>query len=114
MKIIITDTFLKDYNKLVKTTSVEHLIAAIKSIKNIEGIYLQRPLVKLKIKLINLHIRLVGRYVDTKLVFVPILVFKKSDKNRGENISFESISDILENKMIKIDNDLHTKKYEVY
>jgi hypothetical protein len=59
MKIIITKTFLKDYEKVLNKNKLEKVIYKIKQKLEQDLIYLKRPFLKVKFNIENISIRLV-------------------------------------------------------
>ncbi len=114
MKIIITKTFLKDYKKICKNLDIEIFTKNILSIQNLEKMYLKRPILKLKIKISNIHIRLACKYIEDRLLLFPILIYKKSDKNYWNNLVWENVEEIINQQLIKIESDLQKWNYNVY
>jgi hypothetical protein len=59
MKIILTKTFLKDYEKVLNKNKIEKVISKIKQKLEQDLIYLKRPFLKVKFSIDNLYTRLV-------------------------------------------------------
>jgi len=114
MKIIITKTFLKDYKKVCKNINIEVFTKNIFSIQNLEAMYLKRPILKLRIKVSNIHIRLACKYIEDRFLLFPILIYKKSDKNYWENLIWNNIEEVIQQQLIKIDSDLQSWNYTTY
>ncbi len=114
LKIIITQTFLKEYKKTCRNTSIQLLTKAIFAQKNIGSIYLKRPILKLKLQIGNIHVRIAWKYMEDTLLFFPIIIYKKSNKNLWNNLTWDSIKNNIDNKMQKLYNDLQEWNHEVF
>lgn len=112
MKIIITDTFSKNFlNKLKKYFSIWELVDELKKEKI--NIKLKDPFYKIKLKLNLVDFRGVVLLVfDDKIV--PLMLYLKKDKQNWENIIWSKYkAKILENQN-KISKDLEDWKFKIY
>ena len=88
MKIIITDFFEKNFNKVVKDLEIDDLISKI-NIESKNFIDLSYPYFKLKIKSKNKTYRLLLSYDKDNIVILFIKIFDKKDKVFWENINWK-------------------------
>lgn len=114
MKIIITKTFLKDYEKVLHNNKIEKIIVKVKQKLEKDLIYLKRPFIKIKFNINNISIRLVWKYIDVRLLLFPIFIYKKWDKKNWYNIIWEDIELKILERMKKIDLDLNIWNFKIY
>ena len=114
MKIILTETFLKDYKKLLGNYNIDEFVSKIRNglLKN--KIFLSRPFLKLRFNIDNLAVRLVCKYVEEKQLLICIFIFKKWDKKYWFNLRWETIKSLIPTRLKKINNDLINGKFKVY
>jgi len=77
MKIILTETFLKNYRKILGNYDVDDFVSKIKKGLQKDKIFLSRPFLKLKFNVDNISVRLVCKYVEEKQLLFCVLLFKK-------------------------------------
>ena len=114
MKIIITKTFLKDYEKILNKNKLEKVISKIKQKLELDLIYLKRPFLKIKFNIDNISIRLVWKYIENRFLLFPIFIYKKTDKNNWYNIVWKDIELKILDRMIKLDLDLNNWNFKIY
>jgi len=114
MKIIITKTFLKDYEKILKKDNLFFVIEKIKQKLSNKLIYLKRPFVKIKFNIKNISIRLVWKYIEDRFLLFPIFIYKKTNKKDWFNITWEKTENKILDRMKKINLDLEKWDYEVF
>ena len=114
MKIIITKTFLKDYEKVLNKNKLEKVISKIKQKLELDLIYLKRPFLKIKFNIDNISIRLVWKYIENRFLLFPIFIYKKTDKNNWYNIVWKDIELKILDRMIKLDLDLNNWNFKIY
>ena len=112
MNIIITGTFLKDFNKIVKQE--KHLTLFVNKIKNNNLINLDNNYKKYKINLFWIAIRWII-LININKYQIPILIFKKSDKKYWMNLTLDkNITKILEIQYLKIKKDIENNNFIIY
>ena len=110
MKVIITDSFLNRYKKVISIINLEKLLLKIKEINLIT---LKYPYLKLKLNIWWVAVRWVLLKTNWwNLVFL-ILCFKK-DKNCWENIIFSKLEKEIYFMEEKVLNDIKNKNYIEY
>ena len=114
MKIIITKTFLKDYEKILNKNKLEKVISKIKQKLELDLIYLKRPFLKIKFNIDNISVRLVWKYIENRFLLFPIFIYKKTDKNNWYNIVWKEIELKVLDRMIKLDLDLNNWNFKIY
>lgn len=113
MKIIIANCVERDLNKLLSKVEFFILLKKLKK-TNVEGIYLKRPFVKIKISILKKVIRLIAEFKKEKWVLVLNLIFLKADKTFWENITWNKVEEKLLLQLTKIDNDLRNLNFKIY
>ena len=88
MKIIITDFFESNFNKIVKDLSLDELILKI-NIESKNFIDLNNPYFKIKINSKNKTYRLLLSYDKENIIILFIKIFDKKDKKLWENINWK-------------------------
>jgi len=114
LKVFISETFKKKYDKIVQNNfSMQYFVNKLIDSNQIWKIYLKRPYWKLKIKIWNIHLRWVYRYIEDKIVIIPVLLNKKSDKKLWNNISWKDFEKEILSEMSKINIDIENWNYEI-
>ncbi len=113
MKVIFTKTFLKYYKKNIGGIDTEQLWKIIKQRFVNHTMYLKRPFFKLKFSVNWVSMRFVWKFYEEKILIIPILIYKKSNKAKGENIIWDTVEQKVLFEMRKIDIDLQNWDYEV-
>ncbi len=88
MKIIVTNFFEKQFNKIVKDLSLDDLISKIK-LESKNFVNLSTPYFKIKLNSSNKKYRLILSYDKGNVIFLFINIFDKNDKRYGENINWK-------------------------
>jgi hypothetical protein len=114
MRVFISDTFKKKYKKVVQNNfTLQFFVNKLIDSNQIWKIYLKRPYWKLKLKIWNIHLRGVYRYIEDKIVIIPILLNKKSDKKLWNNIIWKDFEKEILFEMSKINRDIEKWNYEI-
>ena len=112
MNIIITKTFLKDFNKLIKQEKSLELF--IEKIKKYKLINLENNYKKYNINLFWIAIRWII-LIKIEKYQIPILIFKKSNKKYWMNLYLDTkIEKLLENQYLKIKEDIENNNFKIY
>lgn len=115
MKVLISDTFLKQYNKIIDNKfSIQHFVNKLIDSNQIWKIYLKRPYWKFKIKIWNIYLRCVYRYIEDKIVIIAILLNKKSNKKLWNNITWQDFEKKILYEMWKINIDIEKWSYQIF
>ncbi|MDQ7008765.1 MAG: hypothetical protein Q9M94_00560 [Candidatus Gracilibacteria bacterium] len=117
MIIIITNTFEKNYKKYFKKSSNCSIIKICSIINKealLNGIYLNRPFMKLKFNFCEKAIRLLVINKQNKNIVIPIFITDKNDKEYGYNMTWENIEIKTRQIIIKIYNDIENKMFEEF
>jgi hypothetical protein len=116
MDILISNTFIKDFNKIIKLNDwLNSFLLELKKIeKNI--IKLSNNLFKYKFYVWNLSIRWVLILeISDKNIHIPCLIFKKSDKNYWNNLILtKEIEKLIDIQSCKIFKDIQIWSYWIY
>lgn len=114
MKIVITESFEREFYKLFKYSFlINNLVEKLKT-KQHTLINLIYPYRKFKYKIFNISIRWVV-FVGLENKIVPIYIAKKKDKIRWYNIKVDKdFLKILDSILKNTKTDLRYNKYKVY
>ena len=114
MQIIITESFWKDFLKILKFESF--LVDFIRTIKNKKHtlIDLKFAYKKFKYRVWGISLRSIFMYKKEDVI-IPIIIAKKSDKNLWDNLILETrFNKILDKKGENILLDIKNWKYTAY
>jgi len=113
MKVIITNTFKKDFYNIFNYSKL--MIFFIEKIKKTKLINLNTEYKKFKIEILNQSIRWIIYIENQDKYFIPIFIVKKSDKKYWMNLMLtKDVLAILDVKLQKATIDLNFKRYKVY
>ncbi len=112
MKIVITNTFKKDFLKIFLHEKMINIF--INKLKESNLIYLNSNIFKFKFHIRTLSVRWI-LLVNINDKYIPILIVKKSDKQFWQNLVFDKK---LENKLLtiipKIENDILENNFTTF
>jgi hypothetical protein len=115
MKIIITNTFKKDYYKFIwknvncwlfRISSVIHKVILT------QKIFLKRPYLKLKFNFCNKAVRLL--IINKKDVIIPIFITDKNDKKYWYNMIWKNISSLAKKLSEKFYLDIEKNNFDIF
>ncbi len=109
-KILISNSFEKEFKKLNLPITIERFIKMIKVYK---FIFLDGEFYK--VKLYNPSLRWVVYFDKDKKLIVPVLLFKKTDKKYGENLILnDKIFKKIDTMFGKISQDIKEGNYKIF
>jgi hypothetical protein len=114
MRIIITNSFKKDFLKILQFNSfIDDFILLLKTKKH-KFIDLKSPYKKFKYKIWNIHLRSILFYsFENKII--PIFIAKKSDKINWKNLILDwYFEKIIEKKLKQVKTDLIKWDFKYY
>jgi len=112
MKIIIIDSFKKDFEKEFKQYHLK-TDDLIEIIRNTKFITQTHPFYKIKIKVKQIHLRWIVFKKDNQII--PIFIVMKKDKKYWENLVLNEYTlKIINHLFKKYSFDLNNKKFEEF
>lgn len=112
MKILITNSFLKDFEKTIKLKNWLNIF--LQKLKESNIFRLNDETKKFKFYISNISVRGIV-FINEYNIGIPILIVKKSDKKYWSNLVLnKEIEDILKIKLVDMNSDLIKWKYKKY
>jgi len=112
MKIIITKSFLKEYNKNLKKYFTLSLLVGQLQAKSHTFINLHDPFLKCKLTLNGVEFRWVVSYISHNRI-IPLFFVLKKDKKYWENVSWQTQRINIEKKFLQALDDIRSWDFEV-
>lgn len=113
MKIIITNTFEKDFYSIFNSYKLMNFF--IGKIYKSKLINLSTEYKKFKIDILNQSVRWIIYIEDNQEIYIPIFIVKKADKKYWMNLILtKEILEILDLKFKKSINDFNLHNFKVY